>query len=136
MKPRITIGGTRMLYEVSLRPGFFAASPTERAAIIAHELWHVARTFDGTLDDTRRHHRAGRERTQREVNDILAAWREKGEPGRSVLELDGEVRMRAWLMRPPSRINVGSKVRVDYGDADLYSAVVIAPRSPMSVTNR
>jgi hypothetical protein len=124
MKPRITIAGTRMLYEICLRPRFFSASPAERASIIAHELWHVARAFDGTLEEAKRHEKTSADRIDREVNEIFAAWRGRGAPGSGVLEIAGEVRMRAWLARPPSRIAVGSRLRMEYGDADLYSAVV------------
>src|SRR5215813_10200647 len=59
LKPQITILGTVMLYEICLRPRFFLdATPEERLAIIAHEIWHIAPAFDGTLAEARRHDKA------------------------------------------------------------------------------
>src|SRR5204862_91223 len=58
-KPRITIAGRRMLYEICLRPRFFLAlSRADRLITLAHELWHIGPAFDRTLSATRRHQAA------------------------------------------------------------------------------
>src|SRR5262245_38726931 len=56
IKPRVTVHGERMLYELALRPKFFIGmNARERLAIFAHELWHISPDFDGTLAEDRRH---------------------------------------------------------------------------------
>jgi hypothetical protein len=125
MKPEITIGGTRMLYEICLRPRFFLdATSEERAMILAHELWHTSAAFDGTLEAARRHQQIDGDRIEREVGEIVDSWRRRGGAGGSVLAISGELRMRAWLRRPPTRVPRGSSVRLAYGDADLYAALL------------
>src|SRR6267378_3643613 len=59
-KPLIKIAGVRMLYCITLRPLFFRGStPRARVGTLLHELFHISRKFDGTLDRARRHSRLG-----------------------------------------------------------------------------
>jgi hypothetical protein len=131
-KPKISMGGTPMLYEICLRPRFFLdATPGERLLILAHELFHIAPAFDGTLAADRRHARAGTEQTEQieqieqieqEVEAIAA--RVPLSEARAILAHEGELEMRAWLARPPSRIPLEAKIRKAYDDRDLYAAIV------------
>src|SRR5262252_8742751 len=57
----IRVRGRPILYVITLRPLWFAAStPEERIATILHELYHVSTRFDGTLHRGRRHARLPR----------------------------------------------------------------------------
>src|SRR5438067_1595835 len=59
-KPLVKINGSKILYCITLRPLFFRAStPRARVATLLHELFHISRKFDGTLDRARRHSRLG-----------------------------------------------------------------------------
>jgi hypothetical protein len=122
-KPHISIRSTPMLYEICLRPRFFlAATPDERLAILAHELWHIAPEFDGTLARARRHVASSAGALEREVRAIVARARDS--EARAMLSYTGEIEMRAWLSRPPSRIPLQSSLRRDYDERDLHRAIL------------
>lgn len=123
VKPRIVVGGMEVAYEIALRPLFFlAADPALRLRTLVHELWHLSLRFDGTLEPSRRHRSGGR--FEGDVERIAARW--QGSPlTRAWLEHRGEVRLRAWLRRPPSRIPSGVPLRTDYDQRDLYDAVLL-----------
>lgn len=136
-KPRVTRDGIRIFYEICLRPRFFLEATAEmRLLTLAHELWHASASFDGTLAEDRRHRCADRSTTgvgggvdaEHEAKAIVDAWRAatRGESEAArVLAYAGELRMLAWLSRPPSRISAGSELRAEYSERDLYSAIVV-----------
>jgi hypothetical protein len=124
-RPTITIGGASIRYEICLRPRFFLDTPfEERLTIIAHELWHASPAFDGTLAAERRHENAGADRIESEVRQIVDRFRASGSPAADFLRHRGELRMRAWLIRPPSRIQPATSLRKSYDERDLFLAIV------------
>ncbi len=124
-KPSVVIEGVSMLYEICLRPRFFLQTgPEQRLMTIAHELWHASPLFDGTLAEDRRHHNAGPERIESEVTEIVDRFLDSGSDAAGFLSIVGELRMRAWLARPPSRIPAGSSLRRRYDERDLYLAII------------
>jgi hypothetical protein len=123
VKPKIAIGDRVMLYEICLRPRFFLRSTAEeRLAILAHELWHIAPAFDGTLARDRRHDTAAKETIEEEAKVIARATIPS--PARDMLAYTGELELAAWLSRPPSRIPLLSSLRRDYDERDLCVQVI------------
>ncbi len=113
-----------MLYEICLRPRFFrCASPQERLRILVHELWHISPDFDGSLCRQRRHDTADPQLVEREVSALYEAMLERSSVP-EVLSHTGELRMLAWLSRPPSRVPLEAQHRLEYSEADLFSTVV------------
>ena len=125
LKPAITVRGVAPLYEICLRPRFFLeATPEARLLTLAHELWHIDPAFDGTLAEDRRHEVCSPARIEREVRAMVAALAPRQRLEETVLAHRGELRLSAWLARPPSRIPAGLTTRVDYDERDLYSAIL------------
>lgn len=126
-RPSVTIDGVRILYEICLRPRFFIATTAkERIEIVAHELWHISPRFDGTLAADRRHRGTGAIAMEDAVRAIVLDWsagRPKGS-GAEALAFVGEVRLSAWLERPPSRIPDQARVRTSYDERDLHASIV------------
>lgn len=127
-KPEVIIDGYAALYEITLRPRFFLElTPEERRRTFAHELWHIAPEFDGTLAEERRH-RALRPADVEGINaELVARWRAAfpDSPAGAVFDWNGELRMRAWVSRPPTRIRVDAKLeRVRYDESDLFHATI------------
>ncbi len=129
-KPIVRIRGRRVLYVIVFRPMFFLRStPEERIETILHELWHIAPSFDGTLDPSRRHAKLPpgafgaqfRPIVRRYLAMVPAELRE-------ALSRDGEVLMRQWLERPAPHFAVRKKDgrplragrRVIFTDAQLF----------------
>src|SRR4051794_10374147 len=55
-KPSMSFRGHDVLYVITLRPLFFRTGTAEkRIETVLHELLHIAREFDGSLDPDRRH---------------------------------------------------------------------------------
>lgn len=129
IKPEVTMDGRAMRYEICLRPRFFqTCTPSERLRILAHELWHIDPSFDGTLAAERRH-AASSACTSRTAVDMLV----EGLSGPAGVRFDGplallayrgEVTLPAWLSRPPSRIPSEAKLRRAYSEADLFRAII------------
>lgn len=100
-KPIVRIDGKRMLYTITLRPLFFRDStPADRVETILHELFHISKAFDGTLDRQRRHARMGREfgRTLRPL--VRRYLKQCPKEILDALSFDGEVLVLQWLERP------------------------------------
>ncbi len=71
----IRVGGRRMLYVMTLRPLWFAASvPEERIGTVFHELYHASASFDGKLHRGRRHAVLPRPAFDREVHELLERY--------------------------------------------------------------
>ena len=71
----LRVRGRRMLYVITLRPLWFAAStPEERIATVLHELYHVSTRFDGTLHSARRHDRLPRAPYDRKVAVLMGRY--------------------------------------------------------------
>ncbi len=121
-KPVVRISGRRMLYSITLRPLFFRDStPQDRVETILHELFHISRDFDGTLDRTRRHARMGRD-FGRELRPLVRRYlKECPEKLRQVFSFDGEVLVQQWLERPTSTFlpELG-RMHTEYTEAHLF----------------
>ncbi len=125
-KPLVKVNGVRMLYCVTLRPLFFRAStPRARVATVLHELFHISRKFDGTLDRARRHARLGARFDARFRPLARRLW--KGLPAelRDAFAYDGEVKVLQWLERPTAWLpgERGSGRRV-YTEEHLFHGIV------------
>lgn len=125
VKPEVTVNGRVIRYELCLRPRFFrACNASQRLCILAHELWHIAPSFDGSLAPDRRHAACPAPIARAFVDRIVDAVRTRTDGPFTTLGYAGEVRMAAWLERPPSRIPEGSRYRSRYSEADLFPSIV------------
>jgi predicted metallopeptidase len=110
----IRVRGRRMLYVITLRPLWFAASSCEeRVATILHELYHTSTRFDGTLHHDRRHARLPRASYDRKVRELLSRYLADA-PGDVVAPFarEGVVKVRMWL-RVPRAAEGGGKAPLD-----------------------
>jgi len=99
------VRGRRILYVITLRPLWFAAStPEDRIATILHELYHASTHFDGSLHAGRRHSRLPRGAYDRRVKLLLGRYLARA-PAELLAPFagEGEVRVRMWLRGPPSK---------------------------------
>ena len=98
----IRVRGRRMLYVVTLRPLWFAAStPEERVSTILHELYHASTRFDGSLHHGRRHAKLPRAAYDREVRALLARYLEVApQDVLAPFAAEGIVRVKMWLRVP------------------------------------
>jgi hypothetical protein len=125
-KPAVEIGGRRMRYIITLRPLFFRkATLRQRVTTILHELFHISPVFDGSLDLSRRHAKAGssfdlqfRPVARRALRRIEPAFLR-------LLQYDGEVRVLQWLEKPQSWMP-GEKLshRLKYTEKHLFEGVM------------
>lgn len=125
-KPKVRMGAVEILYCITLRPLFFRQStPRQRVATIAHELFHTAPAFDGTLNPNLRHDVAGAkfEAEFRAVERL--AWKTLPMQLRRALGYNGEVRMRQWLEKPltSARGQAGSSRQV-YTEAHTFEGIM------------
>lgn len=125
-KPLVKVGGLRVLYSITLRPLFFRRSTArQRVATLLHELFHISRDFDGTLDHRRRHGAAGAgfEEEFRPVE--RRAWRLLPDELKRAFGHDGEVRVRQWLEKPQAwAVGERASQRSLYTEAHLFDGVV------------
>lgn len=125
-KPLVKVNGVRMLYCVTLRPLFFRAStPRARVATVLHELFHISRKFDGTLDRARRHARLGPKFDARFRPLARRLWKGLPTELRDAFAYDGEVKVLQWLERPTAWLpgERGSGRRV-YTEEHLFPGIV------------
>jgi hypothetical protein len=125
-KPLVKLDGKRVLYCITLRPLFFRSStPRGRVSTLLHELFHISRKFDGTLDRARRHARMGAKFDARFKPLEQRLWRELPPPLKVLFAYDGEVRVLQWLERPTAWLpgERGSGRRV-YTEKHLYTGIV------------
>ncbi len=125
-KPLVKIRGRQVLYSITLRPLFFRRSTArERVATILHELFHIAKEFDGTLDHKRRHAEAG-DGFEAEFAPIeRRCWR--GLPAEIIapFSFEGEVRVLQWLERPQSWLpGERASQRSVYTERHLFEGIV------------
>ncbi len=125
-KPTVRLRGHRMLYSITLRPLFFRKStPRERIATVLHELFHISKEFDGTLDHKRRHAHAGEgfERAFKPVEK--RCWKECPPHVMAPFAYDGEVRILQWLEKPQSWLpGERSSHRTLYTERHLFDGIV------------
>lgn len=98
----IRVRGRRMLYVITLRPLWFAAStPEERIATILHELYHASPRFDGSLHQARRHHALPRPAYDRTIRALLDDYLARA-PEEVLAPFRGEgiVKVTMWLRGP------------------------------------
>jgi predicted metallopeptidase len=130
-RPRrfIRLRGRRVLYVMTLRPMWFAAStPEERVATVLHELYHISTRFDGSLHRGRRHARLPRSRYDLQIRALLGRYLARA-PHDVVAPFarEGIVKVRMWLRAPRARRARGL---VD-ADQDLfYGFMPMRPRPP------
>lgn len=125
-KALVKLDGVRMLYCVTLRPLFFRAStPRARVATVLHELFHISRKFDGTLDRARTHSRLGPKFEARFKPLERRLWKTLPAALRQQFAYDGEVKMLQWLERPTSVLpGERSSTRRVYTRAHLFHGVM------------
>src|SRR5918911_165909 len=71
----IRVRGRRMLYVITLRPLWFAAStPEERIATVLHELYHASTRFAVSLPGGRRHASSPRSPCDRRIQGLLGRY--------------------------------------------------------------
>jgi hypothetical protein len=123
-KPVVKVDGKRMLYCITLRPLFFRdARPEQRVETILHELFHTSLQFDGTLDPARRHARLGKTFARRFQPVVRQYLRECSREILAPFAHHGEVRVLAWLERPPAYHAPGRARRI-YTEEQLYTATL------------
>lgn len=121
-KPKVQIGGRIMLYELCLRPRYFLATPPEeRLRVLVHELWHVASSFDGSLDPDRRHPLSDPAGAEAFLDAVIARC---SDVDSEILAHDGELRVPMWLDRPVSIIPAGVEARRLHDRRDLFLGIV------------
>ncbi len=126
VKPVVRYYGRRLLYSITLRPLFFRrATPRQRVATVLHELFHISREFDGTLDHRRRHAEAGLgfEAEFRPVEK--RCWKGLPDEVLAPFSFDCEVRVLQWLEKPQSWLP-GEKMshRHVYTEKHLFEGIV------------
>lgn len=125
-KPLVKVEGRRILYCVTLRPLFFRDStPRERVATVLHELFHISRDFDGTLEHAHTHAELGRRFESRLKPLEKRLWKYLPEALRAYFSFDGEVKVLQWLERPAGWLP-GERVshRKLYTEEHLFHGVV------------
>jgi hypothetical protein len=127
----VRVGGRQMLYSITLRPLFFRRStPRERVATVLHELFHISKDFDGTLDHKRRHAEAG-DGFEAEFAPLeRRCWRKLPVELAEAFAFEGEVRVTQWLERPQSWLpGERASHRSLYTERHLFEGIV-RMRSP------
>ena len=98
----IRVAGREVLYVITLRPLWFAAStPEERVATVLHELYHVSARFDGTLHHARRHAHLPRKSFDQRVHELLQQYLAVApQDVLAPFAREGVVKVRMWLRVP------------------------------------
>lgn len=117
---RVTVGGHRRLYEISLRPLFFlSANGLGRLCTLFHELYHISPPCDGKLDPQRSHSAGARFDARVEV--LAREYVQVAPPALlAPLAHHGMARMRAWRLRPGPGL-----ARNAFTAAHTYSAPLV-----------
>lgn len=134
-KPMVKVGGRQMLYCITLRPLFFRRSTArQRVATLLHELFHISKHFDGTLDHQRRHEEAG-DGFEAEFSPIeRRCWKRLPVELSGPFAYDGEVRVLQWLEKPQSWLpGERASHRNRYSEKHLFEGVV-RMKAPSSKT--
>ena len=125
-KPLVKVKGQRILYCITLRPLFFRhGTARARAATLLHELFHISRKFDGSLDRARRHARLGPKFVARFNPLARRCWKSLPQDLKSAFGYQGEVKMTQWLERPGAWLP-GERMsgRRTYTEDHLFSGLV------------
>jgi len=125
-KPLVRVHGRRMLYVITLRPLFFRDStPRQRVATLLHELFHISRDFDGSLDRTRRHDEAGDGFEAAFAPVERRFWKRLPPRILDPFAFDGEVRVLQWLEKPMSWLpGERASHRSVYTEKHLFEGIV------------
>jgi hypothetical protein len=125
-KPIVRIRGRRMYYCITLRPLFFRSStPQGRIRTLIHELFHVSKEFDGTLDPAHRHRKLGADFSPK-LSPLVRRYLK-------ICPFDlwndfahnGDVRIYQWLEKPPSWYRSGKPTqRRIYTEEQLFLGAV------------
>jgi hypothetical protein len=125
------VRGRRILYVITLRPLWFAAStPEERVATILHELYHVSTRFDGTLHHGRRHQRLPRASYDRKVRALLGRYLSRAQDDiLAPFAREGEVKVRMWL-RLPRAAEAGGRAALDVDEHLFHGFLPLRGKAP------
>lgn len=125
-KPMVKVNGHRVLYCITLRPLFFrSSSARDRVGTLLHELFHISRKFDGTLDRARRHARMGKRFDQAIRPLVRRCWASLPAELKQALSHDGEVKVLQWLERPGAWLpGERASGRRTYTEAHLFTGIV------------
>ncbi len=129
-RPFIRVRGRRMLYVITLRPLWFAAStPEERIATILHELYHASPRFDGSLHQGRRHRALPRVAYDRTIRALLDDYLARA-PDEVLAPFRGEgiVKVTMWL-RGPKPAEGGAR-GIDVDDHLMHGFMPLRTRPP------
>ncbi len=132
----LRVRGRRVLYVITLRPLWFAASsPEERVGTILHELYHASTRFDGTLHRARRHAHLPRATYDEHVASLLERYL-AGAPQDVLAPFarQGLVKVRMFLRMPSAARAARRAFDVDehlfYGFMPVRSRSRPAPHAP------
>ena len=135
----IRVRGRRMLYVITLRPLWFAASTAEdRIATILHELYHVSTRFDGTLHRARRHARLPRTAYDRRIRALLSRYLARA-PHEVVTPFAGEglVKVRMFLRVPRAAASEAQRGPLDLDEHLFYGFMPLTvKREPRQLERR
>jgi predicted metallopeptidase len=130
----VRVRGRSILYVITLRPLWFAAStPEERVATVFHELYHLSPRFDGTLHHGRRHAKLARPAFDRRVGALLGRYLARA-PAEVLAPFahEGIAKVRMWLRVPRARR--GAPLDVD--DHLFFGYMPMAARPPVPARRR
>jgi predicted metallopeptidase len=128
-RPFLRVRGRRMLYVITLRPLWFAAStPEERVATLLHEIYHASGRFDGSLHAGRRHAALPRGRYDRRIQTLLGRYLARApEEILAPFAREGIVKVRMWL-RLPRAGRTRAPDLVDVDEHLFYGYMPLRPR--------
>lgn len=134
-KPLVRVDGHRILYTITLRPLFFRRStPRQRVATVLHELFHISKRFDGTLDHLRRHEAAGDGFEAAFAPLERRCWKALPPELAAPFAYDGEVRVLQWLEKPQSWLpGERASHRSRYDERHLFEGIVRMKTSKKTV---
>ena len=100
-RPIIKVNGKKVLYTITLRPLFFRDSDADqRIGTLLHELFHISRSFDGTLSESRRHASMGKDFNKKLRPIVRRYLKACPKELKALFDYDGEVKIWHWLERP------------------------------------
>lgn len=131
----VVIDGRRRLYEITLRPLWFRTATAERRLeALVHELWHLGSQTDGRLSASHRHRHDRASAQRAEIREMTRAALDALDPLLlAPLGHDGEVLVRAWLVRPLLTGEEPPKKKYTNKDMYLQPMRLITPSAVRSV---
>ena len=119
------LAGGVLCTAITLRPLFFrSSSPHARVTTVLHELFHISKSFDGTLEERRRHSKMGKRFGPAFEPLVKRYLKLLPDEVLAPFAYDGEVRLAHWLERPSAWLPKGKRYRGVYTEAQLFEGVV------------